>query len=132
MRRAPLVRPPPHTRVSPSIGGVLEPRARPLARASKYSFSCFSADGEPAGADSVDAGASAGAAPAHAPGTGLSALAEGETEESYDEMLARVFTLLHENNPELMGRERRKLKPPQVSRVGTTRTAWTNFKDICK
>ncbi len=23
------------------------------------------------------------------------------------------------------------LKPPAVSRVGTTRTAWTNFKEIC-
>ena len=28
-------------------------------------------------------------------------------------------------------RERKRLKPPAVSRVGTTRTAWTNFKEIC-
>ena len=26
---------------------------------------------------------------------------------------------------------RKKLKPPQVMRVGTTRTAWVNFKEIC-
>ena len=31
----------------------------------------------------------------------------------------------------MLGREKKRLKPPQVSRVGTTRTAWTNFKDIC-
>ena len=43
----------------------------------------------------------------------------------------RVYSKLLENNPELLGREKKRLKPPQVSRVGTTRTAWTNFKDIC-
>jgi hypothetical protein len=26
---------------------------------------------------------------------------------------------------------RKKLKPPQVMRVGTTRTAWVNFDEIC-
>jgi len=50
---------------------------------------------------------------------------------SYEEMLSRVYAQLLENNPELLGREKKRLKPPQVSRVGTTRTAWTNFKDIC-
>lgn len=59
-------------------------------------------------------------------------LAEGEVDDTYNEMLDRVFVLLHENNPELLGREKRKLKPPQVSRVGTTRTAWTNYSDICR
>jgi hypothetical protein len=27
-------------------------------------------------------------------------------------------------------RTRKKLKPPQVMRVGTTRTAWVNFKEM--
>jgi translation initiation factor 2 subunit 2 len=46
-------------------------------------------------------------------------------------MLERIYALLNANNPELIGRERKKLKPPAVSRVGTTRTAWTNFREIC-
>jgi len=56
---------------------------------------------------------------------------EGEVDETYEEMLSKVYVQLTENNPELLGREKKRLKPPQVSRVGTTRTAWTNFKDIC-
>jgi translation initiation factor 2 subunit 2 len=28
-------------------------------------------------------------------------------------------------------KKKKKLPPPQVGRVGTTRTAWTNFKEIC-
>ena len=46
-------------------------------------------------------------------------------------MLSRVYTLLHANNPELMGRTRKVLKPPEICRVGSTRIAWVNFKEIC-
>lgn len=54
-----------------------------------------------------------------------------ENEDTYDDMLTNIFTLLQVNNPALMDRGRKKVQPPHVSRVGTTRTAWTNFNDIC-
>ena len=47
-----------------------------------------------------------------------------------DQMLNRVYESLHARNPGLMDRARTKIAPPQVSRVGSTRTAWTNFKKI--
>ena len=46
-------------------------------------------------------------------------------------MLARIYGLLHKHNPELTQRKRTKLKPPQVYRVGSTRTCWANFTQIC-
>ena len=55
----------------------------------------------------------------------------GDDELTYDDQLARIYKLLYANNPELLDRTRKKLKPPQVMRVGTTRTAWVNFKEIC-
>jgi translation initiation factor 2 beta subunit (eIF-2beta)/eIF-5 len=89
------------------------------------------ADGADAGAASSDAAPGPGAAGVSASTSAPVMLGDGETADTYDEMLSRIFGLLHENNPELLGREKKRLKPPQVSRVGTTRTAWTNFKDIC-
>ena len=131
-----------------------------------------------------EGGSGSGASAAAAPAATLTASApllseDGEREESYEDMLSRVYTLLNEHNPELIGRcvwqqcslpaapclwlpacppfahsqplsssqthtltppasppllpgsEKRRLKPPAVSRVGTTRTAWTNFNEIC-
>lgn len=46
-------------------------------------------------------------------------------------MLNRVYESLHARNPGLMERGRTKITPPNLSRVGSTRTAWTNFKKIC-
>jgi translation initiation factor 2 subunit 2 len=54
-----------------------------------------------------------------------------DEEDSYDDMLARVYTQLFANNSELVERTRKKLPPPQVMRVGSTRTAWVNFKESC-
>lgn len=52
--------------------------------------------------------------------------------DSYEDMLSKIFNLLTSNNPELLGRDgRKRLKPPQVARVGSTRSAWTNFMEIC-
>jgi hypothetical protein len=103
-----------------------------------------SASAEPEEVEAGDAGA---AAPAAAAATTAVALPGGEGDDedgdgvtlefsreeadSYDDMLSRVFTLLYANNPELTDRTRKKVKPPQVMRVGTTRTAWVNFKEIC-
>jgi translation initiation factor 2 subunit 2 len=50
---------------------------------------------------------------------------------NYDGMLSDLYTLLHEKNPELTDRHRKKIRPPEVMRVGSTRTAWINFKDNC-
>lgn len=58
---------------------------------------------------------------------------EPDTEEfSYEDMLSKIYKKIHANNPELLDRSKAKIKPPQVARLGTTRTCWSNFKDCCK
>lgn len=49
---------------------------------------------------------------------------------TYEELLGRVYLLVQSKNPALAQRVTKKLKPPQVMRVGTTRSCWTNFDDI--
>ncbi|CAI5736615.1 unnamed protein product [Hyaloperonospora brassicae] len=49
-----------------------------------------------------------------------------------DELLARIIAKLHENNPELTDRKRHTMKPPQLMRVGTKKTLWVNFQEICQ
>jgi translation initiation factor 2 subunit 2 len=56
---------------------------------------------------------------------------DDDNELSYDDMLAKVYSLLLKNNPELTDRTKLRLKAPQVMKVGTTRIAWENFKEIC-
>nr|CCA22173.1 eukaryotic translation initiation factor 2 subunit beta putative [Albugo laibachii Nc14] len=52
---------------------------------------------------------------------------------SYEqELLTRIMTKLHENNPELSDRKRHTMKPPQLMRVGTKKTLWVNFQEICQ
>lgn len=55
-------------------------------------------------------------------------------EYTYDELLNRVFDIMRERNPEMVAGEKRKfiMKPPQVLRVGTKKTSFSNFADICK
>lgn len=50
---------------------------------------------------------------------------------SYTEMLERVFGLLRERNPSLSTRKRHVMPPPQMVRVGTRKTMWANFSQIC-
>ena len=50
---------------------------------------------------------------------------------TYDEMLSRAYAQLHQHRPELAERTKKKIRPPQLMRVGTTRTAWVNFKQMC-
>jgi len=62
-------------------------------------------------------------------------LAAGETEErdyNYAELLERVFALLREKNPNLSVRKRHVMPPPQLVRVGTRKTMWANFAQICQ
>mmetsp|Transcript_13960 Transcript_13960/g.28541 ORF Transcript_13960/g.28541 Transcript_13960/m.28541 type:complete len:223 (+) Transcript_13960:163-831(+) len=49
----------------------------------------------------------------------------------YDELLSRVVQILHSNNPDLIAKKRHSMKPPQLMRVGTKKTLWVNFQEIC-
>jgi len=53
---------------------------------------------------------------------------------SYDELLTRVFTIMHEKNPSLSTGESKRIqmKPPNVTRAGTKKTAFINFAEICR
>ena len=56
-----------------------------------------------------------------------------DREYKYEELLDRMYSLLHANNPELAGdRKRFLMKPPQVVREGSKRVVIINFGDICK
>mmetsp|Transcript_10062 Transcript_10062/g.24632 ORF Transcript_10062/g.24632 Transcript_10062/m.24632 type:complete len:235 (+) Transcript_10062:105-809(+) len=65
--------------------------------------------------------------------------AHGEEEDMYDRkadytyenMLDRVMGILHAQNPDLIEKKRRTMKPPQLTRVGTKKTLWVNFQEIC-
>lgn len=63
-----------------------------------------------------------------------SAWAGSERDYTYDELLNRVFNIMREKNPDMVAGEKRKfvMKPPQVVRVGTKKTSFVNFTDICK
>ncbi|KAG6613851.1 Eukaryotic translation initiation factor 2 subunit beta [Phytophthora cinnamomi] len=75
-----------------------------------------------------DAEAAADAAP-----DANSVLVQDPATYSYkDELLARIMAKLHENNPELTDRKRHTMKPPQLMRVGTKKTLWVNFQEICQ
>lgn len=55
-------------------------------------------------------------------------------EYTYDDLLTRVFNIIREKNPNVNDIEKIKLtlKPPQVARIGTKRTSFSNFGEICK
>jgi len=50
---------------------------------------------------------------------------------TYSDLLNRVINILHSKNPDLMEKKRRNMKPPQLTRVGTKKTLWVNFQEIC-
>jgi len=53
---------------------------------------------------------------------------------TYDELLTRVFDIMRAKNPDMVAGEKKKfvMKPPQVLRIGTKKTSFANFSDICK
>lgn len=53
---------------------------------------------------------------------------------TYDELLTRVFNIMREKNPDMVAGEKRRfiMRPPQVLRVGTKKTSFANFLEICK
>lgn len=53
---------------------------------------------------------------------------------SYDELLSRVFEIILDKNPDMAAGKKPKfvMRPPQVLRVGTKKTSFANFTDICR
>merc|ERR1712095_211187 len=53
---------------------------------------------------------------------------------TYDELLQRVFGIMRDRNPDMVAGEKRKfvMRPPQVVKVGTKKTAFVNFTEIAK
>lgn len=65
---------------------------------------------------------------------GSFAWANSDRDYTYDELLSLVFSIIREKNPDLAGGEKKKfvMRPPQVLRVGTKKTSFANFLEICK
>lgn len=53
---------------------------------------------------------------------------------TYEELLKRVFSIMREKNPDMVAGEKKRfvMKPPQMMRVGTKKSSFSNFADICK
>ncbi|XP_065210262.1 eukaryotic translation initiation factor 2 subunit 2 [Planococcus citri] len=53
---------------------------------------------------------------------------------TYDELLTRVFEIMREKNPDMVAGKKQKfiMRPPQVVRIGTKKTSFANFNEICK
>jgi translation initiation factor 2 subunit 2 len=62
------------------------------------------------------------------------AWANTDRDYTYDELLDLVFNIIKEKNPDIVAGEKRRLvmRPPQVLRVGTKKSSFANFIDICK
>jgi len=53
---------------------------------------------------------------------------------TYDELLQRVYNIIKDKNPDSVMGEKKKfvMRPPQVVKVGTKKTAFVNFTEIAK
>ncbi|XP_076233000.1 eukaryotic translation initiation factor 2 subunit beta isoform X2 [Calliopsis andreniformis] len=53
---------------------------------------------------------------------------------TYDELLVRVFNIMREKNPDMVAGKKQKfvMRPPQVVRIGTKKTSFANFAEICR
>jgi len=53
---------------------------------------------------------------------------------TYEELLNRVFEIMRDKNPDMVAGKKQKfvMKPPQVVRIGTKKTSFANFTEICK
>ena len=59
---------------------------------------------------------------------------DSDRDYSYDELLQRVFGIMRDRNPDMVAGEKKKfvMRPPQVVKVGTKKTAFVNFTEIAK
>jgi len=87
-------------------------------------------------ADEDESAGPAGASPAGdvvVESSGSGSQKSADADYNYTELLDRVFSLLREKNPNLAGgRKRYTMPPPQLVRVGTRKTMWSNFTPICQ
>ncbi|XP_002741618.1 eukaryotic translation initiation factor 2 subunit 2-like [Saccoglossus kowalevskii] len=66
--------------------------------------------------------------------TDSSTWAGSERDYTYEELLTRVFEIMRAKNPDMVSGEKKRfvMRPPQVVRVGTKKSSFVNFADICK
>jgi translation initiation factor 2 subunit 2 len=64
----------------------------------------------------------------------IQAWEDTDRDYTYDELLKRVFDIMREKNPDMVAGEKKRfvMKPPQVMRVGTKKSSFSNFAEICK
>jgi len=57
---------------------------------------------------------------------------QSDRDYTYDEILGRVYGIMKQKNPEMAVGEKKKfvIRPPQVVRAGTKKTAFVNFTDM--
>lgn len=62
-----------------------------------------------------------------------SSWAASDRDYTYEELLIRVFTILREKNPDMVAGKKQKfiMRPPQVVRIGTKKTSFANFTEVC-
>ncbi|XP_070201046.1 eukaryotic translation initiation factor 2 subunit 2-like isoform X2 [Littorina saxatilis] len=67
-------------------------------------------------------------------GSNNKAWSSSDRDYTYDELLLRVFDIMREKNPEMIAGDKKRfvMRPPQVLRVGTRKTSFANFADICR
>lgn len=60
--------------------------------------------------------------------------AGSDRDYTYDELLQRVFEIILDKNPDMAAGRKPKfvMRPPQVLRVGTKKTSFANFTEICR
>ena len=51
---------------------------------------------------------------------------------TYDELLDSVAKIIQEKIPSSARKEAHTMKPPQLMRIGTKKTLWVNYAEICK
>jgi len=58
---------------------------------------------------------------------------EGDETHSYDyaDMLNHAFVMMAQRNPDFGKTKRYVMKPPMVCRIGSKRSSWMNFMEIC-
>lgn len=89
-----------------------------------------SADGDNTKADADGSATAAGSAASSGNGE-VGAFELDPPNYSYQQLLNRVVDFIYQNNPELTDKKRFTMKPPQLMRVGTKKTLWVNFQEIC-
>eukprot|EP00750_Incisomonas_marina_P008125 INCI15251.1.p1 GENE.INCI15251.1~~INCI15251.1.p1 ORF type:complete len:257 (+),score=73.60 INCI15251.1:151-921(+) len=88
-------------------------------------------DALPAGVDGESKADEGDAAAAAASGESNVYSSAAKETYQYQLLLTRVYEILKRNNPEYAVKKRYVMAPPQVYRVGSTRTCWANFATIC-